>query len=225
MFQAMCRMPPESAAVIPKSGPLRELSVICGIFGDFNIANGIFCMNGVCNCMSGSCSGRMLDETALTHVCELCTRGFSTAKDLQQHQHQHCRLNVFREDYERRREARTVAHGRVRTAQASVDQLVNNDSATQLRAEMAVMKSDYEAKLSDALAGPKASNDINLEALQDCYARMVCVPDVKALMDELGVERAEDLTELDKSDILVLAEPLKKVPKNKLLRVLDICLE
>ena len=77
-----------------------------------------------------------------------------------------------------------VADGRVRTVQASVDQFANNDSATQLRAKMAATKTHYEAKLSDALADPKLFNNINLEAIQDCYARMVCVPDVKALMDE-----------------------------------------
>ena len=58
--------------------------------------------------------------------------------------------------------------------------------------------------------------------LEDCYQRMLKVPEVAAMMDDLGVERAVDLRELDEEDIAALVQPLKKVAKSKLLRVLGM---
>ena len=42
------------------------------------------------------------------------------------------------------------------------------------------------------------------------------------LLDEFGVEAPVDLKELSREDVFLLAGPLKKVLKNKLLRVLGV---
>ena len=47
------------------------------------------------------------------------------------------------------------------------------------------------------------------------------VAEAAVLLDGFGVETAADLKELSRKDVLQLAEPLKKVLKNKLLRVLQ----
>ena len=60
------------------------------------------------------------------------------------------------------------------------------------------------------------------DELQDCYARMQQVAEAVVLLDTFGVEAPADLKELSREDVLLLAGPLKKVLKNKLLRVLGV---
>jgi len=142
----MCRMPLESAAVIPPAGRLRYLSLICKAL-----------------------DSRLSTGSAATSVCDLCAREFPTLETRQEHQH-----NV---------------HHRILAEHAA----------------------PYK---------PDGNVEAHMAELQDCYERLQKVPEAVAMMEEFGVEMAEDLKELEQEDIQQIAKPLKKVPKNKLFRVL-----
>ena len=82
---------------------------------------------------------------------------------------------------------------------------------------MTAMKESYERQIADLKA---ALTPAHSAELLECYDRIQHDPEVVTLMDSFGVENSEDLKELEREDILQLAAPLKKVLRNKLLRVL-----
>ena len=185
---------PESSSVVPSGGPMRELSVTCG-----------------------SCcpSQGPFSRGELIHVCDLCGRGFGAMTGdegkqtcLQDHRRvDHRRHISFLELFARRREAKMVALGVPRT------ELAANDSDwqsrfTQLSVEFKAMKLKYDSIIAE------------ITDLDDCYDRMLEVPEVATTMCQFGVENSKDLQELDFVDIAQLAEPLSKVLRNKFLRVL-----
>eukprot|EP00658_Telonema_sp_P-2_P026047 TRINITY_DN20505_c0_g2_i1.p1 TRINITY_DN20505_c0_g2~~TRINITY_DN20505_c0_g2_i1.p1 ORF type:complete len:197 (-),score=17.40 TRINITY_DN20505_c0_g2_i1:67-657(-) len=152
-----------------------------------------------------------------SHICDLCTRGFGTLTghdgeqvSLQDHHRvTHSVYHSLKEHLDRRREALLVAHGEPRAG--SIQGLTTlRETVRTLERELAVMTDKYERSVG-------ASAD-----LEDCYHRMVQVPGAVLVLDQLGVETAQDLKELDLEDVHLLVAPLRKALTNKLLRVLEI---
>ena len=58
--------------------------------------------------------------------------------------------------------------------------------------------------------------------LEECWERLCAVPEAVEEMDELGVEQADDLRELERDDVVKLGTTLKKVQRSKLMKALGM---
>ena len=63
-------------------------------------------------------------------------------------------------------------------------------------------------------------SDESASDLEDVYQKLLALSEAVEAMEELGVETATDLRELDEEDVIQLGAMLKKVHRNRLLRIL-----
>eukprot|EP00658_Telonema_sp_P-2_P030230 TRINITY_DN2286_c0_g1_i2.p1 TRINITY_DN2286_c0_g1~~TRINITY_DN2286_c0_g1_i2.p1 ORF type:complete len:625 (+),score=91.39 TRINITY_DN2286_c0_g1_i2:130-2004(+) len=194
---SICRFRPEPASVIPQGGPLRELSDLTAM---------------CCN------PDGTLTKPQLVHTCELCTRKFGT-DCVQAECHDVAERLVRSPDWSAPERQGLAGHSKMDhkgfyAMQREYEQLYQD----------VVARNKSEEELQDVPAPEELEQPArgDRSELADCYNRLLQVPEVVGLMDEFGVEQPEDLRELDEDDLAHLVAPLKKVPRNKLLRVLGV---